>query len=326
MRVLIVSANADTAQHLDLMIRSEGMNAYATHDGEEAVDLAGLYDYDVVVIDRRVDMSNQMDVLKQIRRSKIAVSIICAGHSPRAGEAASLLNAGADDYIGLPCDRDEFLARTRAVARRSKGHVSNVITAGPITVDLDRKQVFLDGAAVHMTGKEYQMAEVLALRKNQTVAKESFLSSLYGGMDEPELKIIDVFICKLRKKLTSRGHPDYIDTVWGRGYVLRDEPRSLAAAPHGTREVVKDNPLSSVSAQILIVMAEAGRDLLAGTLALKVNVEAHSVHARIAYHLKKGFVVRAGGAVKETRYEITPAGVQWLQKHGWVRPAVAIAA
>jgi len=76
---------------------------------------------------------------------------------------------------------------------------------------------------MHLTGKEYQMLELLSLRKGTTLTKEMFLNHLYGGMDEPELKIIDVFICKLRKKLSNGMDGDnYIETVWGRGYVLRN--------------------------------------------------------------------------------------------------------
>ncbi|MDP5333609.1 MAG: winged helix-turn-helix domain-containing protein, partial [Paracoccaceae bacterium] len=85
------------------------------------------------------------------------------------------------------------------------------------------KTVESEGKAVNLTGKEYQMLELLSLRKGTTLTKEMFLNHLYGGMDEPELKIIDVFICKLRKKLgVATGGDNYIETVWGRGYVLRD--------------------------------------------------------------------------------------------------------
>jgi two-component system cell cycle response regulator CtrA len=84
--------------------------------------------------------------------------------------------------------------------------------------------VEINGARVHLTGKEYQLLELLALRKGMTLTKEMFLSHLYGGMDEPEMKIIDVFICKLRKKLANAsGGKDYIETVWGRGYVMREQ-------------------------------------------------------------------------------------------------------
>ena len=88
-------------------------------------------------------------------------------------------------------------------------------------MSLDTKTVEVNGARVHLTRKEYQLLELLSLRKGTTLTKEMFLNHLYGGMDEPELKLIDVFICKLRKKLANASNgKNYIETVWGRGYVL----------------------------------------------------------------------------------------------------------
>ena len=133
------------------------------------------------------------------------------------------LGFGADDYVTKPFHRDELVARIHAIVRRSKGHSQSVIRTGKLAVNLDAKTVEVDGARVHLTGKEYAMLELLSLRKGTTLTKEMFLNHLYGGMDEPELKIIDVFICKLRKKLSlACGGDNYIETVWGRGYVLRD--------------------------------------------------------------------------------------------------------
>ena len=133
------------------------------------------------------------------------------------------LGFGADDYMTKPFHKDELVARIHAVVRRSKGHSQSVITTGKLTVNLDTKTVEVDAQRVHLTGKEYQMLELLSLRKGTTLTKEMFLNHLYGGMDEPELKIIDVFICKLRKKLAAATNGEhYIETVWGRGYVLRD--------------------------------------------------------------------------------------------------------
>ena len=122
-----------------------------------------------------------------------------------------------------PFHKDELVARIHAIVRRSKGHAQSVVITGDLSVNLDTKTVEISGARVRLTGKEYQMLELLSLRKGTTLTKEMFLNNLYGGMDEPEIKIIDVFICKLRKKLTNAsGGKDYIETVWGRGYVLRE--------------------------------------------------------------------------------------------------------
>ena len=107
--------------------------------------------------------------------------------------------------------------------RRPKGHSDSLIKTGKRTVNLDTRTVDIDCQPLHLTGKEYGILELLSLRKGTTLTKEMFLNHLYGGTDEPELKIIDVFVCKLRKKLTAAtGGENYIETVWGRGYVLRD--------------------------------------------------------------------------------------------------------
>jgi two-component system, cell cycle response regulator CtrA len=131
-----------------------------------------------------------------------------------------------------PFHDDELVARIHAIVRRSKGHAQSVIQTGDLVVNLDTKTVAVNGAQVHVTGKEYQILELLSLRKGTTLTKETFLDQLYGGMDEPELKIFDVFICKLRKKLASASNgKNYIETVWGRGYALREPVEIEAKIP-----------------------------------------------------------------------------------------------
>ena len=138
------------------------------------------------------------------------------------------LGIGADDYLTKPFDRAELLARIQAVVRRSKGHANSVIRTGDVEVNLDTQTVSVNGETLHLTGKEYGIMELLSLRKGSTLNKDQFLNHLYGGIDEPELKIIDVFICKLRKKLEkASGGKNYIETVWGRGYVLRDPDEKI---------------------------------------------------------------------------------------------------
>jgi len=140
------------------------------------------------------------------------------------------LGIGADDYLTKPFHKSELIARIQAIIRRSKGHSQSVITAGRLSVNLDTRTVEIDGQPVHLTGKEYAILELLALRKGTTLTKEMFLNHLYGGIDEPELKIIDVFVCKLRKKLSAATDGEnYIETVWGRGYVLR-EPSAVSSS------------------------------------------------------------------------------------------------
>jgi two-component system cell cycle response regulator CtrA len=210
------------------MLSHANLNVYSTDLGEEGIDLAKLYDYDLILLDINLPDMNGHEVLRQLRLSRIETPILILSGEDGTESKLKGFGFGADDYMTKPFHREELVARIHAIIRRSKGHAQSIIKTGVIAVNLDAKTVEVDSSPVHLTGKEYQMLELLSLRKGTTLTKEMFLNHLYGGMDEPELKIIDVFICKLRKKLTeATGGDNHIETVWGRGYVLRDpEPRA----------------------------------------------------------------------------------------------------
>jgi len=223
MRVLLIEDDSAMARSIELMLRSEGFNVYTTDLGEEGIDLGKLYDYDIIVLDLQLPDMSGFEVLKSLRLAKVQTPVLILSGNAIVEAKVKALGFGADDYMTKPFHKDELVARIHAIVRRSKGHAQSVIITGDLVVNLDQKTVEVDGQRVHLTGKEYQMLELLSLRKGTTLTKEMFLNHLYGGMDEPELKIIDVFICKLRKKLAMASHGrNYIETVWGRGYVLRE--------------------------------------------------------------------------------------------------------
>lgn len=223
MRVLLIEDDSATAQSIELMLKSESFNVYTTDLGEEGVDLGKLYDYDIILLDLNLPDMSGYEVLRTLRLSKVKTPILILSGMAGIEDKVRGLGFGADDYMTKPFHKDELVARIHAIVRRSKGHAQSVISTGELIVNLDAKTVEVGGQRVHLTGKEYQMLELLSLRKGTTLTKEMFLNHLYGGMDEPELKIIDVFICKLRKKLANAaGGANYIETVWGRGYVLRE--------------------------------------------------------------------------------------------------------
>ncbi|MGJ8611833.1 MAG: response regulator transcription factor CtrA [Octadecabacter sp.] len=223
MRVLLVEDDPSTAKSIELMLGHANLNVYTTDLGEEGIDLAKLYDYDLILLDINLPDMNGHEVLRQLRLSRIDTPILILSGEDGTESKLKGFGFGADDYMTKPFHREELVARIHAIIRRSKGHAQSIIKTGIIGVNLDAKTVEVEGNPVHLTGKEYQMLELLSLRKGTTLTKEMFLNHLYGGMDEPELKIIDVFICKLRKKLSeATGGDNHIETVWGRGYVLRD--------------------------------------------------------------------------------------------------------
>jgi two-component system cell cycle response regulator CtrA len=229
MRVLLIEDDSATAQWIELMLKSESFNVYTTDLGEEGIDLGKIYDYEIILLDLNLPDMSGFEVLRKLRVSKVKSPVLILSGLASIEDKIKGLGFGADDYMTKPFHKDELVARIHAIVRRSKGHAQSVINTGDLCVNLDAKTVEINGARVHLTGKEYQMLELLALRKGTTLTKEMFLSQLYGGMDEPEAKIIDVFICKLRKKLANAsGGNDYIETVWGRGYVLREPAEAEA--------------------------------------------------------------------------------------------------
>ncbi|MGL5008391.1 MAG: response regulator transcription factor CtrA [Paracoccaceae bacterium] len=235
MRILLVEDDPTTSRSIEMMLTHANLNVYCTDLGEDGIDLAKLYDYDLILLDLNLPDMSGHEVLRQLRLARIETPILILSGSDDTDSKLKGFGFGADDYLTKPFHREELVARIHAIIRRSKGHSQSVIKTGDVNVNLDAKTVDVAGKTVHLTGKEYQMLELLSLRKGTTLTKEMFLNHLYGGMDEPELKIIDVFICKLRKKLSeATDGANYIETVWGRGYVLRDPvpatARRLASA------------------------------------------------------------------------------------------------
>ena len=231
MRVLLIEDEPSTAKAVEIMLPGEGFNVYTTNLGEEGIDLGRLYDYDIICLDLNLPDMNGYDVLKKLRAARVETPILILSGYADIELKLRGFGMGADDYMTKPFHREELVARIYAIVRRSKGHSQSIIRTGHLSVNLDAKTADVAGTRVHLTGKEYMILELLSLRKGTTLTKEMFLNHLYGGMDEPELKIIDVFICKLRKKLAlACGGQNYIETIWGRGYVLRDPEEHAQAA------------------------------------------------------------------------------------------------
>ena len=223
MRVLLVEDDANTAQSIELILKSEGYIVDTTDLGEDGLEIGKLYDYDIIILDLMLPDIDGYEVLRRLRSSRVNTPILILSGLSELDNKIKGLGFGADDYLTKPFDRRELLARIQAIVRRSKGHSESIIKTGKLTVNLDTRTVEVESQPLHLTGKEYGILELLSLRKGTTLTKEMFLNHLYGGMDEPELKIIDVFVCKLRKKLSNAtGGENYIETVWGRGYVLRE--------------------------------------------------------------------------------------------------------
>ncbi len=230
MRVLLVEDDTTTSKSIEMMLTSAGMVLDTTDLGEDGLEIGQLYDYDIIILDLMLPDMDGYEVLKGLRAAKVETPVLILSGLTEAENKVKGFGTGADDYLTKPFNKDELIARIHAIVRRSKGHAESIIRTGKMAVNLDGRTVNVGDKSVHLTGKEYGILELLSLRKGTTLTKEMFLNHLYNGMDEPELKIIDVFVCKLRKKLAKASEDEtYIHTVWGRGYVLRD-PENKASA------------------------------------------------------------------------------------------------
>jgi two-component system cell cycle response regulator CtrA len=235
MRALVIEDDPVSAKLIETALRSENMMFEPADCGEDGIELARLYDFDIIVLDLRLPDIDGYEVVRRLRAARVATPVLILSGRSDPTDKVRGLTGGADDYLTKPFNRAELVARIQAIVRRSKRHPESIIRTGRLVVNMDTRAVEIDGRRLHVTGKEYSILELLSLRKGTTLTKEMFLDHLYGGMDEPELKIIDVFICKLRKKLAqATGGQHYIETVWGRGYMLKDpepaERRAVEAA------------------------------------------------------------------------------------------------
>ena len=222
MRVLLVEDDLDAARGVALMLKSAGSVVDQVDTGEEALELAKHYDYDIVILDLMLPDMEGYEVVRRMRVSRNDTPVIILSGLTMPQARVKALSLGADDFITKPFDKAELLARMQAIVRRSKGFSQPSVKLGPLELNLDSREVTVDGRDVRLTGKEYAILELLVLRKGMVLTKEAFLNHLYGGMDEPEVKIIDVFVCKLRKKLAQAGADNLIGTIWGRGYMIRE--------------------------------------------------------------------------------------------------------
>jgi two-component system cell cycle response regulator CtrA len=235
MRVLLVDNDVQAVTVIQRALKASGAVLEHVETGEEAFQLAKRYDYDALIMDVMLPDTDGYEVIRKLRWASISVPILVLSSLTRPQAKVKAFSLGADDFLARPFDESELAARIQALVRRSKGLSHSRITVGSVQLDMDSNIVTVEDNTVHLTEKEYRILELLFLRSGSIVTKESFLNHLYSGTDEPDIKIIDVFVCKLRRKLTQAGAGDVITTVWGRGYIVRDavtanQPASRPAA------------------------------------------------------------------------------------------------
>lgn len=231
MRVLLIEDDTVTTASIKAMLRAEHFLVDATDLGEDGLKIAKLCEYDIILLDRMLPDIDGYEMLRRLRAARVHTSVLILSGLSTIDSKLKGLGLGADDFLAKPFDRRELIARIQAIVRRAEGHSAPVIRAGKLWVDLNRRVVEVDGKRLPVTIKEYGILELLSRRRGITITKEMILNHLYDRGDQPAAKIIDFFVCKLRKKISeATGGDDYIETTWGRGYALRDLRHSDPAA------------------------------------------------------------------------------------------------
>lgn len=291
MRILLI----DTAASMKPLLTAEGFNVTVAEDGEDGIECARMYDYDLILLD--------VASLRRVRMAGVATPAIVLADDPSPTAVVAAFGAGADDYMVRPVQVGELVARAGAVIRRSQGHAEALITAGPIVVNVDAKHVSVGGKDAGLTGKEYVMVEMMALRLGQTVTKAQFMDHLYGGRDadEPEIKIIDVFVCKIRTKLRRLGGGGHIQTVWGAGYRMSPVASEDSQPRKGTT--------ASISGRVLALLALTPKVARSRVwVSENLGVQPAPTYSGMKLLHEKQWVERQGH--RETAsWSITPAGI-----------------
>jgi two-component system cell cycle response regulator CtrA len=252
-RILLIEDDSSTTKSVETILKKEGLSVDSTSFGQYGLEVGKIYDYDGIILDLMLPDIDGVEVIKRLRAANIKTPVIVLSGLSECTDKVTCLNIGADDYITKPFEGRELVSRIQSVVRRSKGHAESAIRIGRMTVNLQSRRVEVDGNILHLTGKEYAILELLCLRKGATLTKDMFLNHLYGGMDEPELKIIDVFVCKLRKKLMEALDGEcYIETIWGRGYTIKDMSHAAATG----NEAFENNSGSNDAATGTATIAE----------------------------------------------------------------------
>ncbi len=232
MRILLIEDDSATAQSICLMLRSEGLIVHDRQKGSEGLHLAREGAYDMILLDLNLPDMSGYDLIKILRKERVGTPIIIISGLAGIQDQVKGLGIGADAYITKPFHKDLLVANMYAVIRRVRGHTRSVIEVGGLELNINEKSFKVDGSGLNLTSKEYALLELLTLRAGAVVTKTAILTHLYPEGRYPEEKIIDVFVSKVRKKISRlSGGVEYIGTIWGKGYTLRD-PAAANPAQH----------------------------------------------------------------------------------------------
>ncbi|KES23173.1 MULTISPECIES: response regulator [Pseudomonas] len=225
MKLLVVEDEALLRHHLYTRLGEQGHVVDAVGNAEEALYRAHEYHHDLAIIDLGLPGMSGLDLIREFRSQGKAFPILILTARGNWQDKVEGLAAGADDYVVKPFQFEELEARLNALLRRSSGFVQATIEAGPLLLDLNRKQASVAGETLGLTAFEYRILEYLMRHHQQVVSKERLIEQLYPDDDERDPNVIEVLVGRLRRKLESHEGFRPIDTVRGQGYLFTERCR-----------------------------------------------------------------------------------------------------
>lgn len=224
MRILVIEDETRMARVIARVLEEERFDVDVRHDGVSGLDAALTGAYDAIVLDRMLPGRDGLEVLRELRREKIATPVLMLTASGDLPERVEGLNAGADDYLGKPFAFEEVLARLRALLRRSvAGAPQETIRIGPVELDMAGRVVRKDGAEIDLSPREFSLLETLARNRGQVLSRDRLLEQVWGYDADPQGNVVDLYVHYLRRKLDPPGAESLIRTVRGAGYAVRGE-------------------------------------------------------------------------------------------------------
>ena len=220
MRVLVVEDDRKVAGFIEMGLREEGYAVDIAKDGEEAIVLAHVNDYDAILLDLMLPKKNGLQVAAELRREGRTTPILMLTARDATEDVVRGLDAGADDYLPKPFKFDELLARLRALVRRGGATRVERITAGPLELDRLKHQAYAGGKLLELTPREFQLLEHFMMHKEDVVRRTELLEKVWDMHFDPESNVVDVHVGNLRRKLREAGYDGLIKTVRGVGFRL----------------------------------------------------------------------------------------------------------
>lgn len=223
MRILVAEDERDMNRLITKTLEKEGYGVDSCHNGEEAIDYLSGAEYDAAVLDIMMPGKDGYEVLRWLRKSGSDLPILFLTARDSISDRVAGLDLGADDYLVKPFDFDELLARIRVMVRRKAGQKTSVMEIGNLRIDTAGHTVSRGGRSIELSSREYAILEYMAANRGRVLSRDQIENHIWNFDYSGGSNVVDVYISYLRKKIDGNEEEKLIHTVWGTGWVLKED-------------------------------------------------------------------------------------------------------